>query len=45
MLGSRRVTTFLKDGEEYDVMMQAGAADRRQTSDLHDIFVGRIAEL
>ena len=39
MLGSRRVTTFVKDGEEYDVMMQAGAEDRRQLSDLNNIFV------
>ena len=39
MLGSRRVTTFAKDGEEYDVMMQAGAEDRRQLSDLTNIFV------
>ena len=39
MLGSRRITTFLKDGEEYDVKMQAGVEDRRSTSDLTNIFV------
>lgn len=39
MLGSRRVTTFTKDGEEYDVMMQADAPARKQTSDLTNIFV------
>lgn len=39
MLGARRVTTFLKDGEEYDVRMQAGQEDRRTTSDLTNVFV------
>jgi len=39
MLGARRVTTFLKDGEEYDVRMQAGREDRRTTSDLNNVFV------
>ena len=39
MLGARRVTTFLKDGEEYDVRMQAGAEDRRMTTDLTNMFV------
>ncbi|BCW88913.1 Efflux pump membrane transporter BepE [Alphaproteobacteria bacterium SO-S41] len=39
MLGSRLVTTFLKDGEEYDVKMQAGVEDRRRSSDLTNIFV------
>lgn len=39
MLGARRVTTFLKDGEEYDVRLQAGEEDRRTTSDLTNVFV------
>ncbi len=39
MLGARRVTTFLKDGEEYDVRLQAGQEDRRTTSDLTNVFV------
>ncbi len=39
MLGSRRVTTFLKDGEEYDVKMQAGEEDRRTSTDLTNVFV------
>ena len=29
MLGSRRVTTYLDRGEEYDVILQAEDADRR----------------
>ena len=35
MMGSRRVTTFVEDGEEYDVVLQAGRAGpraRRPTS-------------
>jgi multidrug efflux pump len=39
MLGSRRVTTFLKDGEEYNVILQADEEARRQASDLTNIFV------
>ena len=39
MLGARRVTTFLKDGEEYDVRMQAGEEQRRTTQDLTNVFV------
>lgn len=39
MLGSRKVTRFQKDGEEYDVMMWAGKEDRRTKADLTNIFV------
>lgn len=39
MLGARRITTFLKDGEEYDVRMQAGQENRRTTGDLTNVFV------
>ena len=30
MMGSRRVTTFVEDGEEYDVVLQAGRAGPRR---------------
>jgi multidrug efflux pump len=39
MLGSRRVTTFLKEGEEYNVVLQAESQDRRTAADLTNIFV------
>ena len=39
MLGSRRVTTFIRDGEEYDVLLQAQRADRSDPSDLSNLFV------
>jgi multidrug efflux pump len=39
MLGSRRVTTFERDGEEYDVLVQAERANRQAPSDLDNIFV------
>ena len=39
MLGSRRATTFMKAGEQYDVLIQAAEGDRRQLSDLTNIFV------
>jgi multidrug efflux pump len=39
MLGSRKVTRFQKDGEEYDVVMWADKADRRTKGDLTNIFV------
>src|SRR5690606_26550054 len=34
MMGSRQVTTFVEDGEEYDVILQAQAEDRASPSDL-----------
>lgn len=39
MLGSRRVTTFERDGEEYDVILQAGRDDRAEPQDLSQIYV------
>jgi multidrug efflux pump len=39
LLGSRRVTTFERDGEEYDVMLQAERGDRADPNDLANIYV------
>ncbi len=39
MLGSRVVTTFQREGEEYDVILQAEQADRATPSDLYNIYV------
>lgn len=39
MMNSRRVTTFNDRGEEYDVILQSAADDRRQPSDLINIYV------
>ncbi|MCE7033319.1 efflux RND transporter permease subunit [Lysobacter sp. GX 14042] len=39
MMGSRRVTTFVQDGEEYDVIVQAGRDNRATTTDLSQIQV------
>ncbi|MGH8244080.1 MAG: efflux RND transporter permease subunit, partial [Steroidobacteraceae bacterium] len=47
MMGSRRVTTFVEDGEEYDVVLQAQRADRAAPADLENLYVrsGRSGEL
>lgn len=39
LLGSRRVGTFINDGEEYDVIVQAEAGQRQSPSDLTSINV------
>ncbi len=39
MLGSRQVTTFVSDGEEYDVILQGSEDERRTPSDLQNIYV------
>lgn len=39
MLGSRRVTTFVNDGEEYQVILQAKVSDRRTPTDLNNMYV------
>lgn len=39
MLGSRRTTTFLRGGEEYDVLVQAQRADRSTPADLQNLYV------
>ena len=38
-MGSRRVTTFVQDGEEYDVLVQAGRSGRAEPADLAAIEV------
>ncbi len=39
MLGSRRLTTFVDNGEEYDVMLQGQIDDRRTPTDVSNIYV------
>jgi multidrug efflux pump len=39
MLGSRRVGTFVKDGEEYDVVLQAERDARKSTTDASNLFL------
>jgi len=39
MMGSRRVTTYVRDGEEYDVILQARAEDRSGPQDLSNLYV------
>jgi multidrug efflux pump len=39
MMGSRRVTTFVEDGEEYDVVLQAEPDDRASPSGLENLYV------
>jgi len=39
MMGGRRVTTFVQDGEEYDVLVQAGREGRAAPADLKAIQV------
>jgi multidrug efflux pump len=39
MLGGRRVTTFERQGEEYDVILQARREDRAEPGDLSQLFV------
>jgi multidrug efflux pump len=39
MMGSKRVTTFLRAGEEYDVILQADRMDRMEMSDLANTYV------
>ncbi len=38
-LGSRDVTTYIDNGEEYDVILQGAEEDRRTPSDLQNIYV------
>lgn len=49
MMGGRRVTTFVQNGEEYDVVLQAEASDRREPLDMENIHVesrdGRLVPL
>ena len=39
MMGSRQVTTYIDDGEEYDVMLQAGRENRMEPDDLANTWV------
>lgn len=39
MLGGRRVTTFLNDGEEYDVILEGIRSQQKTPSDLETIYV------
>lgn len=39
MMSSRRVTTYVDDGEEYNIIMQARDQDRRTPDDLTNIYV------
>jgi len=39
MMGSRRVTTFVEDGEEYDVVLQARVDDRAGPANLENLYV------
>jgi len=39
MLSEQRVTTFLKDGEEYDIVLEARADQRTSASDLGNLYV------
>jgi len=39
MMGSRRVTTYVEDGEEYDVILQAQRENRASPNDLNNIYV------
>ncbi len=39
MLGSRRVTTFVDSGEEYDVILQGRLQDRQTPTDISNIYV------
>ena len=39
MLGSRKVTTFVEKGEQYDVILQGQIEDRRTPTDVSNIYV------
>jgi multidrug efflux pump len=39
MLGSRRVTTYLQGGEEYEVILQGEDTDRQEPSDVSNLYV------
>ena len=39
LLGGRKVTRFIQNGEQYDVIVQVAADDRRTPGDLEDIYV------
>ena len=39
MLGSRRVTSYIEEGEEYDVILEGERADHRTPTDLSNLYV------
>jgi multidrug efflux pump len=39
LLGSKRVTTYIEDGEEYDVLLEIDKSQKRDPSDIKDIYV------
>ncbi|HEX8233132.1 MAG TPA: efflux RND transporter permease subunit [Caulobacteraceae bacterium] len=39
MFGSRRATTYIKGGQEYDVILQTGIENRRSVEDLQTLYV------
>lgn len=39
MLGSRLVTTFMRDGEEYDVIVEGDRSNQNTAADLQNIYV------
>jgi multidrug efflux pump len=39
MLGSRRVTTYIDEGEEYDVIVEGERSDQRTPNDLSNLYV------
>ena len=39
MLGGRQVTRYKQDAEQYDVIVQVGAGERRDPRDIRDIYV------
>ncbi len=39
MLGSRRTTTYIEDGEEYDVILEGEGASQRTPTDLSNLYV------
>ena len=39
MLGSRRVTTFVRNGQEYEVVLQAAPGERATPTDLTNLYV------
>ncbi|HEY0052688.1 MAG TPA: efflux RND transporter permease subunit, partial [Caulobacteraceae bacterium] len=49
MFGSRRATTYIKGGQEYDVILQTERANRRGVEDLNTLYVpsasGRLVPL
>tara|TARA_R110002095_G_scaffold212447_2_gene201633 strand:+ start:5048 stop:8146 length:3099 start_codon:yes stop_codon:yes gene_type:complete len=39
MLGSRKVTTYIEDGEEYDVILEGERAEQRTPTNMQNIYV------